>query len=223
MSLAPFDPLLSVITSMAPHQVSKNTTTTTNTNVTDTDGQLKQQRRAKITSSPVTTTYSSYASKKSKVTKKALLKKVKKKKPAHKAPSAAMATPCTWTNEESAALKIAVDVHKSKNWKKIVLAVRNVHSDYVHTDTSIDADAGAFPQDATHHSTIDTSKLKTEEQCMAHWRNVLCPPIVKGKGSWTPEEDQNLQSLVEIHGRTKWSFIGKFLPGRVGKQCRERW
>ena len=48
-------------------------------------------------------------------------------------------------------------------------------------------------------------------------------PIVKGKVSWTPEEDQNLQSLVEIHGRTKWSFIGKFLPGRAGKQCRERW
>ena len=28
---------------------------------------------------------------------------------------------------------------------------------------------------------------------------------------------------VQKHGRTKWSFIGRFLPGRVGKQCRERW
>ena len=32
-----------------------------------------------------------------------------------------------------------------------------------------------------------------------------------------------LQKLVEQHGRTRWSFIGRFLPGRVGKQCRERW
>jgi transcriptional activator Myb len=47
--------------------------------------------------------------------------------------------------------------------------------------------------------------------------------IVKGKGSWTEEEDAALKALVKKHGRTKWSFIGKFLPGRVGKQCRERW
>lgn len=64
---------------------------------------------------------------------------------------------------------------------------------------------------------------KTEQECMRHWRNVLNPPIVKGKGSWTPEEDQKLKDLVEQYGRTKWSYIGKFLPGRIGKQCRERW
>ena len=46
---------------------------------------------------------------------------------------------------------------------------------------------------------------------------------MKGKGSWTEEEDAALKALVKKHGRTKWSFIGKFLPGRVGKQCRERW
>ena len=58
-----------------------------------------------------------------------------------------------------------------------------------------------------------------------HWREVLLKKgtIVKGKGSWTKEEDAALKALVKKHGRTKWSFIGKFLPGRVGKQCRERW
>ena len=30
---------------------------------------------------------------------------------------------------------------------------------------------------------------------MFHWRNVLCPVVVKGKGSWTPEEDLALQAL----------------------------
>ena len=114
----------------------------------------------------------------------------KKKMQTHKAPSAALAAPCSWTKEESDALQVAVNVHKSKNWIKIVQQVGG---------------------------------LKTQEQCMAHWRIVLNPKIVKGKGSWTPEEDEALQSLVKQHGRTKWSFIGRFLPGRVGKQCRERW
>ena len=64
---------------------------------------------------------------------------------------------------------------------------------------------------------------KTEVQCLQHWRNVLNPCVVKGKGSWTPEEDHKLQMLVQKYGKTKWSYIGKFLPGRIGKQCRERW
>ena len=64
---------------------------------------------------------------------------------------------------------------------------------------------------------------KTEVQCLQHWRNVLNPCVVKGKGSWTLEEDAKLQMLVEKYGKTKWSYIGKFLPGRIGKQCRERW
>jgi hypothetical protein len=29
--------------------------------------------------------------------------------------------------------------------------------------------------------------------------------------------------LVSIHGPKNWSFIAKHLPGRIGKQCRERW
>ena len=64
---------------------------------------------------------------------------------------------------------------------------------------------------------------KTEVQCLQHWRNVLNPCVVKGKGSWTPEEDLKLRQLVQKYGKTKWSYIGKFLPGRIGKQCRERW
>lgn len=64
---------------------------------------------------------------------------------------------------------------------------------------------------------------KTEVQCLQHWRNVLNPTVVKGKGSWTTEEDEKLKDLVEKYGQTKWSYIGKFLPGRIGKQCRERW
>ena len=30
-------------------------------------------------------------------------------------------------------------------------------------------------------------------------------------------------SLVEQNGASKWNYISSFLPGRIGKQCRERW
>eukprot|EP00761_Pharyngomonas_kirbyi_P011316 gb/GECH01011341.1/.p1 GENE.gb/GECH01011341.1/~~gb/GECH01011341.1/.p1 ORF type:complete len:381 (+),score=116.94 gb/GECH01011341.1/:1-1143(+) len=43
------------------------------------------------------------------------------------------------------------------------------------------------------------------------------------KGLWSEEEDQHLKDLVLEHGAKKWSFIASKLPGRIGKQCRERW
>eukprot|EP00899_Mesostigma_viride_P000762 jgi/Mesvir1/10687/Mv13778-RA.1 len=43
------------------------------------------------------------------------------------------------------------------------------------------------------------------------------------KGQWTAEEDAHLISLVEMHGPKKWSLIAAQMPGRIGKQCRERW
>ncbi|TKY73508.1 Transcription factor MYB98 [Spatholobus suberectus] len=43
------------------------------------------------------------------------------------------------------------------------------------------------------------------------------------KGQWTIEEDGLLIQLVEQYGLRKWSHISKVLPGRIGKQCRERW
>ncbi|KAJ7945857.1 Myb family transcription factor [Quillaja saponaria] len=43
------------------------------------------------------------------------------------------------------------------------------------------------------------------------------------KGQWTTEEDRLLIELVEQYGIRKWSNIAQMLPGRIGKQCRERW
>ncbi|XP_024376799.1 uncharacterized protein [Physcomitrium patens] len=47
------------------------------------------------------------------------------------------------------------------------------------------------------------------------------PNIIKGQ--WSPEEDRYLVGLVEMHGQQRWSLIATQLPGRIGKQCRERW
>jgi len=43
------------------------------------------------------------------------------------------------------------------------------------------------------------------------------------KGPWTEEEDRKVIGLVAAHGAKKWSQIAAELPGRIGKQCRERW
>lgn len=45
------------------------------------------------------------------------------------------------------------------------------------------------------------------------------------KGPWTAMEDDILTNLVTKlgSGKTKWSTIAEYLPGRIGKQCRERW
>lgn len=62
---------------------------------------------------------------------------------------------------------------------------------------------------------------KSDLQCMQHWRNVVNPKVVKGKGSWTEYEDRMLLERVSVLG-PKWSKIAEFMPGRISKQCRER-
>ena len=42
-------------------------------------------------------------------------------------------------------------------------------------------------------------------------------------GTWTKEEDRILMELVSEHGPRNWTKVSKSLPGRIGKQCRERW
>lgn len=58
-------------------------------------------------------------------------------------------------------------------------------------------------------------------QCLHRWQKVLNPDLVKG--AWTKEEDDRIMELVNKYGAKKWSVIAQNLPGRIGKQCRERW
>ncbi|OMJ71650.1 hypothetical protein SteCoe_30069 [Stentor coeruleus] len=62
---------------------------------------------------------------------------------------------------------------------------------------------------------------KTEIQCFHRWEKVLNPTIIKGP--WTSEEDEMVIKLVQTYGPHHWSIIANKLPGRIGKQCRERW
>ncbi|XP_073223329.1 transcription factor MYB3R-1 isoform X2 [Cicer arietinum] len=62
---------------------------------------------------------------------------------------------------------------------------------------------------------------RTDVQCLHRWQKVLNPDLIKGP--WTQQEDNLLSELVMINGKKDWSRISKSLPGRIGKQCRERW
>ena len=61
---------------------------------------------------------------------------------------------------------------------------------------------------------------RSDVQCLHRWQKVLRPGLVKGP--WTREEDDTIVHSIQS-GVTKWSEIAAQIPGRIGKQCRERW
>ncbi|CEG38108.1 myb-like dna-binding [Plasmopara halstedii] len=63
---------------------------------------------------------------------------------------------------------------------------------------------------------------RTDLQCLQQWSRTLNDKIVRGKGTWTQNEDRILVQKVAEFGR-KWTAIAAYLPGRLGIQCRERY
>ena len=49
-----------------------------------------------------------------------------------------------------------------------------------------------------------------------------CSKLGICKKSWTPAEDEILTEIVVKNGAQRWSSVASHLPGRMGKQCRER-
>jgi hypothetical protein len=62
---------------------------------------------------------------------------------------------------------------------------------------------------------------KTLHQLIDRWEKVLNPSLVRG--SWTRAEDEVIVNWVRSQGATNWTKLAEKLPGRTGKQCRERW
>ena len=63
---------------------------------------------------------------------------------------------------------------------------------------------------------------KSEIKCHTRWLELNnCSHFAKG--TWTKEEDQILTQIVTTTGAKNWTHVAKSLPGRIGKQCRERW
>lgn len=62
---------------------------------------------------------------------------------------------------------------------------------------------------------------RTAQQVADRWNKVLNSSLIKG--SWTPDEDVQIINWVKENGPKNWSSLAALLPGRLGKQCRERW
>lgn len=87
--------------------------------------------------------------------------------------------------------------------------LREIVSQYPNTTPRWNDIANTFPN-------------KSPFECLQKWNSMTKPPVIKGKGSWTPEEDNILRDKRALYGR-KWAKIAAHLPGRQGKQCRERY
>lgn len=62
---------------------------------------------------------------------------------------------------------------------------------------------------------------KSGIQCLQRWNAIMKPNVIKGP--WNVDEDKKLIDWIKTNGATNWSACAEFIPGRTGKQCRERW
>ncbi|MDR3317434.1 MAG: hypothetical protein LBS71_01360 [Puniceicoccales bacterium] len=66
-----------------------------------------------------------------------------------------------------------------------------------------------------------TGKKYSSLQCCERWRRVLDPTI--RRGNWTREEDEKIINFMSDCNFGRWAQLARQLPGRLSKQCRERW
>ncbi|KAH8391909.1 hypothetical protein KR215_008289, partial [Drosophila sulfurigaster] len=66
-------------------------------------------------------------------------------------------------------------------------------------------------------------KDRLNQQVEQRWAKVIIisPEVIKGP--WTRDEDEKVIEMVQRFGTKKWTLIARYVNGRKGKQCRERW
>eukprot|EP00471_Norrisiella_sphaerica_P006153 CAMPEP_0184489084 /NCGR_PEP_ID=MMETSP0113_2-20130426/14350_1 /TAXON_ID=91329 /ORGANISM="Norrisiella sphaerica, Strain BC52" /LENGTH=388 /DNA_ID=CAMNT_0026872295 /DNA_START=330 /DNA_END=1496 /DNA_ORIENTATION=- len=77
-----------------------------------------------------------------------------------------------------------------------------------------------------HHQQMPYSTLNPMRMGMQSSVQSVLDPSFRTPGrkmTWTDEENAMLTRLVETYGAKSWSVVAKMMPGRTGKQCRERW
>ena len=63
---------------------------------------------------------------------------------------------------------------------------------------------------------------KSEIKCHTRWLELNNFHYI-AKSTWSKDEDDILTEIVRQNGAKNWTNVAKSLPGRIGKQCRERW
>jgi len=102
--------------------------------------------------------------------------------------------PVKWTEVEDKCLIKLVKKYGLKSWKRISKEIEQT-----------------------------TKVARSGVQCQHRWTKSLDPDLKKGK--WKKQEDQVILTTVLETGisSVRWSNIAKELPGRIGKQVRERY
>lgn len=68
------------------------------------------------------------------------------------------------------------------------------------------------------------SKLLGKSEIKCHKRYLeLTNQSHLANAPWSKEEDELITQIVTKNGARDWTGIAMSLPGRIGKQCRERW
>eukprot|EP00903_Cladosiphon_okamuranus_P016990 g15659.t1 len=120
-----------------------------------------------------------------------------------------------WTLEEDEALRGIVGRDGEGNWREKSEKLNEAMGSRYRAMTTAAIAKGEAP--------VEYGRVAA--QCLHRWKKVLRPGL--NKGHWTEKEDALVQREVakaEAEGTIlKWSEVASLLPGRLGKQCRERW
>ncbi|CAM9514174.1 unnamed protein product, partial [Ectocarpus sp. 8 AP-2014] len=120
-----------------------------------------------------------------------------------------------WTAEEDDTLRNIVSRDGEGKWKEKSEELNYVMASHYEAMTAVATAKG-------DHAVQQYGRVAA--QCLHRWKKVLQPGL--NKRHWTPEEDEIVRGTVlsaQAIGAVKWSLVAVLLPGRLGKQCRERW